>query len=77
MNVSGKVQGLILLVVGIIVIFSIIGATATDLQLAAGNVSTTTLPLSSLFSPTGVIMMVFMAGILISIVRVAMARGNR
>ena len=69
------ITGLILLIVGIIVIFQIVGQTATDLTSASDNISTSGLPLASLFASNGVVLLVFMAGILISIIAVSLRAG--
>lgn len=77
-----NVQTVILVIVGVILMFSILGAVSGDLINAAGNASryggenNSTMPLISLFSPSGVIMLVLMAGILIGIVKfVQMKKG--
>lgn len=67
-DVSGKVTAIILSIIGIIVIFSILGATSTDLTSSADQVSASGLPLANLFSSNGIILLVFMAGILISLI---------
>lgn len=68
MEIEKKVTGLILLIVGIVVIFNIVGNTATTLTDASTNISSSGLPLASLFSSNGVVMLIFMAGILLTII---------
>jgi len=72
-NVKGMVTSLVLLIVAIIVIFQIVGQTSTDLTNAADNISGSGLPLANLFASNGVVLLVFMAGILLSIIVVALS----
>jgi hypothetical protein len=78
MNVKGMVTSVILVIIAIIVIFQIVGNTSTDLTNAAGNISGSGLPLASLFQSNGVVLLIFMAGILLAIVGIAlkMHKGN-
>lgn len=64
--------GVILTIVTIIVVFQLVGASATDLTNAGANMTSSGLPLASLFGGTGVVMLIFMAGILIAIVSIAL-----
>lgn len=64
--------GIIGVIISIIIIFQLVAGTANDLQGAAGNISSSGLPLAGLFSGNGIIMLVFMAGILISVVYMAL-----
>ena len=72
-NVKEMVTSLVLLIVAIIVIFQIVGQTSTDLTSAADNISSSGLPLANLFASNGVVLLVFMAGILLSIIVVALS----
>lgn len=69
---DGMITKLVMLIVGIVVIFYIVGGTAGTLTTAAGNISSSGLPLAGLFSSSGVVLLVFMAGILIAIISLAM-----
>lgn len=62
------VTGLVMVIVAIIVIFQIVGNSAGDLSTAAGNISGSGLPMASMFSSNGVVMMCFMAALLIGII---------
>jgi uncharacterized membrane protein len=72
MDIKKSVTSLIMLIIGIVIIFNIISATAGDLVNAGNNVSATTLPLASLFSGSGVVLLIFMAGVLLAIVGAVM-----
>ena len=67
-NVKLLVTNVILLIVAIIVIFTIVGSTSADLTDAADNISGSGLPLASLFSSSGVVLLIFMAGILLAVI---------
>lgn len=70
-TIKNIVVGLVLLIVAFIVTFQIVGSTAGDLSDAATNISTSGLPLASLFASNGIVMLVFMAGLLIALVVMA------
>lgn len=67
-NVKKLVSGLILVIISIIIIFQIVGATSTDLTNAAANVTASGLPLSNLFASNGVVLLMYMAGILLGVI---------
>lgn len=75
-NVKTLVSGVVTLIVGIIIIFLIVGNTSADLTTASGNISGSGLPLASLFASNGVVLLIFMAGILITIVGMALKGGK-
>ena len=77
MNIEKSVTSLIMLIVGIIIIFNILSNTASDLVNAGNNVSATALPLAGLFSGSGVVLLIFMAGILITIVGAVMIKKGK
>lgn len=62
------ITGIVLLIVGIVVIFNLVGGSASTLTTAAGNISGSGLPLASLFGSSGVVLMIFMAVILLAVV---------
>ena len=66
--VKRLVTGIIFLIVGIVIVFNILGATAPTLISAANQVNSSGLPLSSLYSNNGVILLILMAGILVALV---------
>lgn len=72
-NVATAVVGVIVV---IIVIFQLVGNSASTLTDAADNISGSGLPLASLFTSTGVVLLIFMAGILIAVVRIALKMGK-
>jgi hypothetical protein len=67
-GMKGIITGVVLLIVGIVVIFYIVGGTSSTLTAAATNISGSGLPLASLFSSSGVVLMIFMAGLLLAII---------
>lgn len=67
-NIEKMVSGLILLIIGIVIVFNIVGNTATTLTDASENISGSGLPLANLFAGNGVVLIVFMAGILLAII---------
>ena len=75
-NVKGMVTAVILVIVAIIVIFNIVGGTSASLTDAATNISSSGLPLATLFSSSGVVLLIFMAGILLAVIGMAMKIGG-
>lgn len=73
MNIQKGVTSVILVIIGIVLIFQIVGNTAEDLTDASDNISGSGLPLASLFESDGVVLLIFMAGILLAIVGAAFA----
>lgn len=72
-SIEGAVAGLILVVVGLIVILNIFGSTAGDVTAALDNASGSGLPLGSLFSSDGVVALVYVAGILLGVIGLALS----
>ena len=70
--VSDMIKNVILTIVAIIVIFSIVGGTSSNLTTAADNISGSGLPLASLFASSGVVLLIFMAGVLLAIIGMAL-----
>jgi hypothetical protein len=52
------------LIIMIIVIFNLVGTTAATVIIAAGNISGSGLPLATLFGAGGVVLTIFMVGLL-------------
>lgn len=73
-NVKNAAIGVILTIIAIIVVFQLVGNSSDDLVAASGNISASGLPLASLFESSGVVMLIFMAGILIMIVGMALGK---
>ena len=78
-NIEGLVVGVVLVIVAIIVIFNLVGASSSSLTTAATNISSSGLPLASLFAANGIVLLIFMAGILIAVISIAlkMHKGGR
>jgi len=74
LNIGSMISGVITLIIGIIIIFQVLSGTASDLYNAGENVSATSLPLATLFDGSGVLLLIFMAGILITVASLAMKR---
>ena len=72
MEVQKTVTGLVTLIVGIVVIFYLVGGMSDVLTDSADNISNSGLPLASLFSSSGVVMIIFMVSILLGIIFVAL-----
>ncbi len=75
-NVANIATTVIGVIVAIIVIFNLVGASSTSLTEAADNITASGLPLAALFSSTGVVLLIFMAGILIAVVNIALKMGQ-
>ena len=71
-NLENIIIGVVLVIVAIIVIFNLVGSSASNLTDAADNISGSGLPLASLFAANGIVLLIFMAGILIAVVSIAM-----
>ena len=67
MNVEKTVTSLVLVIVGIVVVFYIVGALAPTLTDAATNISLSGLPLAGLFGSSGVVILLFMVGVFLAI----------
>ena len=72
MDVSSLVTSVVMVIVGIVVIFYVVGGTSATLTAAADNISGSGLPLAGLFSSNGVVLLIFMAGILLTIIGVSL-----
>lgn len=73
-DVKNFIIGVIMTIVGTILVFLLIGNLAPDITTAADNISGSGLPLAGLFGSSGIVLLIFMAGILISLV-VAFLKG--
>lgn len=70
-NLTAVVSGAIAVIIGIIVIMNIIGNTSGSIVDATENITGSGLPFASLFSSSGVVMLIFMAGVLLAIMGMA------
>jgi len=73
------VKGVLLLVIFIIILFTVLNDTASDIGSAAGNFSeaggegANTYPLTSFFKPKGIILLSVIAGIIIIVITSVLA----
>lgn len=72
MDMEKLVYGVIMGIVAVIVIFLLIGNTSGELADASENISGTGFPLANLFGSNGVVMMLFMVGILLAVIGIVM-----
>ena len=75
-NVKGIAVGAIMSIIAVIVVMQLFAATAPDLQAAGNNLSATTLPLSNLFSSTGIVMLIIVVGILVTVIGLSLKAGK-
>lgn len=76
MKINSLVTGVVTGIIGIIIIFLLVGNTAGSITDASDNISTSGLPLASLFNSSGVVLLVFMAGIMLAVIGIAMGFGK-
>ena len=74
-DVKYMITGVVSLIVVFIITFLLVGNTAGDLTDAADNISGSGLPLASLFGSSGIVLLIFMAGLLITLASVAFSFG--
>ena len=67
-DIKNIIVSVVMLIVAIIVVFLIVGNTNADIVEAADNISNSSLPLASLFGSSGVVLLVFMSGLMITLV---------
>ena len=70
-SIGNMIRNVVFVIVGIVVIFYIVGGTSTVLTQAANNISSSGLPLAGLFASNGVVLLIFMAGVLLAIIVLA------
>jgi len=71
-NMKGVAVGVITSIIAIILVMQIFGNTATELVNAGNNVTDSGLPMSSLFSSSGIVMLIIVAGILLAVIGMAL-----
>ena len=71
-NVGSVVRGVLMVVIGVIITFTVLADTATDVGNAAGNISAAsgTYPLTSFFDRGGVLLLAMMAGIVLVFINI-------
>ena len=77
MDVGQMTRNQVMAIVGIIVILLIVAGLATPILGALGNLSTSGLPLASMFSTTGVVGTIVMVGILIAVLALAFKKNHK
>ena len=75
-NMKALLTGTVLGIIGIIVVLQLFAGTAGDLVGAGNNVSATGLPGASLFSGTGVLMLIIVFMVLIAVISLALKLGG-
>ena len=70
-KIKSLVIGIVFVIVGFVVIFYIVGALAPTLTVASANISGSGLPLASLFSSSGVLLIILMVAIFIALLILA------
>ena len=70
-DITNIIIGVILTIIGFIVVMTLVGSTAGDLTTAAGNITDSGLPLASLFSANGVLLLIFMVAVFLSLILLA------
>lgn len=60
MNVGNIVQGVILVIIGVVIVTTILGQTVDDVQTAGNTVNATNAPLATLYQSTGVLPLVLL-----------------
>lgn len=71
MDIEKLVYGVVIGIVGIVVIFYLVGSLAPTLVTASDNISNSGLPLAGLFSSGGIVMIIIVVGILLTIIGLA------
>jgi predicted membrane protein len=70
-DVKGLVVSIILVIVGFVTVFYLVGGTAGTIVTASQNISGSGLPLASLFSSSGVLLIIFMIAIFVALLLMA------
>ena len=69
---TNKIVGVVIsAIIGLIVVYQLIGSTATDVGNAAGNITAAsgTYPLTGLFGKGGLVLLLFMVGLLVMFIK--------
>ena len=76
---TSLVQGVLLVIVMLIMVFTALADTATDVGYAASNITAhgDVYPLTSFFKKKGIILLAFMAGIAIVIISAVLSMGRK
>ena len=65
------VTGIVFVIIGFVIVFYIIGNMAGTITTASGNISNSGLPLASLFSNSGVVLIIFMIAVFMALIILA------
>jgi len=76
MSVGKIATGVITAILAIIIVFALVSGTAGTLVNSSTDVAGSGLPLAGLFSSNGIVLLIFMAGILLAVVGLAMKMGK-
>ena len=71
-SLKGMVATLVIAIVGLVVIMSVAGETVDDVQTAGNLINATGAPLSGLFAGDSVVPLLFLAGVLLAVVGLAL-----
>jgi predicted membrane protein len=71
MEVKNLVISIVLVIVGFVTVFYLIGGTAPTLVAASNNISGSTLPMSALFGSNGVLLVIFMIAVFVALLLLA------
>ena len=71
MNTNAIVGSVIGAIIAVIVVYQLVGSTASDVGYAADNITgaSDTYPLTGLFARNGLILLLFMVGLLVSFIK--------
>lgn len=72
------IEGVISVILGIVLVFKILGTSSSTIIDAADNVSASGLPFASFFSSSGIVLMAFMIAIVVTILTISFKmKGSR
>jgi len=71
-SLKGMVATLVIAIVGLVVIMSVAGETVDDIQASGNLINATGAPLSGLFAGDSVVPLLFLAGVLLAVVGLAL-----
>lgn len=70
-KITNLVTGIVFIIVGFIVVFYIVGNMSSTLTTASTNITNSGLPLASLFSSSGVLLLILMVAVFIALMLLA------
>jgi len=75
-DIKGKMETVLLALITLIIIFNLIGNTADDVSDSMTDVCDSGFKLANLFNPNGIMGIVYMAGLLIAAISLALSIGK-